>query len=121
MQRPARAGLPPYPPTPDGGAPEARLFGGFAHTHADSAEQNDPRPRHEALRRIVLAHDGLKTVGGVVGQVNGGSDTAGHIKDVETSDGAYRHQVIAHTSQTISGFPSAALGEKACGTPTSPA
>ncbi|EGV19659.1 hypothetical protein [Thiocapsa marina] len=46
-----RGGPPACPPTLDGGTPEAELLGGFPHTRAGSAEQNDPGPRHEALRR----------------------------------------------------------------------
>lgn len=69
------------------------------------AEQNDPRPHHEALRRAVLAHDGLETAAGFVGQVNGGSNTAGHGERADISDIEHGHHVGVYTSQTVSGFP----------------
>ncbi len=70
-ERPARGGRPACAPTLDGGTLEAQLLSGFAHTRAGRAEQNDSHPRHEALHRALLAHDGLETAVRFVGQVDG--------------------------------------------------
>jgi hypothetical protein len=45
-------------------------------------QEDDARPHHQALWRVVLSHDGFKTVAVFRGQIDGDSRAAGHGKQV---------------------------------------
>jgi hypothetical protein len=52
--------------------------------HADTriGQQDDARTHHQALGRVVLSHDGFKTVAVFRGQIDGKGSAAGHGKQV---------------------------------------
>jgi hypothetical protein len=47
-----------------------------------TGQQDDARTQHQALRRVVLSHDGFKTVTVFRGQIDGKGSAAGHGKQV---------------------------------------
>ena len=85
-ERPPLAGKPAFAPALHGGAPDVQLPSRLVHTDTRIGQKDNARTHYQALRRVVLSHDGFKTVAVFRRQIDGDSSAAGHGEQVEAEE-----------------------------------
>ena len=85
-ERLSRAGTPASAPALHGRAPKTQFPSRLVDADTRIGQQDDARTHHQALRRMVLSHDGFKTVTVFRGQIDGDSSAAGHGEQVQADE-----------------------------------